>query len=843
MNWNEICQKARDCVTEKQLSSEYSERLEYEIKEITKQGANALWEDYVNNNKRWDTNPSGLVIAWMLGLTPVDPVTSGIKHKVEYQTDFPDIDLDFIPQVRESVKKFAAEKYKHVCSVGNWITYKPKSALQDVARAYNRNVSETIQLTSNLPDEFDDLTLKDHDQYFENLKSPDSTIRADAHISINAYQAFYDYKEKNPELVELAFKLVGKIKAQGTHAGGIIIADRPIETIVPMSLINNNWTSQWTEGKKTQLSKFGLVKYDILGVKTIYYTWKAGEFIKQNRGVEIKWWPLDPSRETPVAGTEIHPDGTEYEIPLNDQASLEQCNEQRTDSVFQIETPIQKAIISKGKVRDFWDLVAYNALGRPGPMDCIPEYIANRDDPDKSWKIGQDPRIVKILDQTHGVICFQEDLAMMWRNLAGFTVPEAESARKIISKKWIEKLPQVEKKWKEGAKKTVGEEIANQWWDKMVTFGRYAFNKSHAVAYSLVTQRCLYLKAHYPTEWWAAVMIECNPKKLGLYMSAARLDGVKFGLIDVNSLTKTFSVNGYDVLPGLMSIKGIGEKAAEQFTSVQGPFNDIDEVVAKCGKSKGVMERLIKLGAFDKLHPNRRGLWQYYQYKYCSGVGELKKEINSQFMAPPMTDEEIQTKREEKIADFVKAFPKRKKIPKSISEWRPKAEKPPELNRDQVMGLYADYTPGERLQLEKDLLGYYWSSPLKLYKISGDYTIENAKKNNEDELAERSRCMEVVVESVAEKNSRKSGMKFYVLHVTDGIQTTDVTVWNDVYQATDPRMFMQGAGIRIYVDFNSERKNFKIKNDTQIIPLLLDGEQGQQFGEFKPESIKDDLIW
>ena len=834
MDWQELVSKAETTFTERKLSGEYRKRLDDELYEIVKQGANGYWLEQNENKKTWDKNPNGLVLPWLLGMTPVDPIEGKISHLWVYQTDFPDIDSDFEPDAREIVKEHAAKAYKYVCSVGNWVTYKPKSAIQDVTRALGGDLRAAMLLTTALPDEFDDETLEKLNGYVTKAKSSDPKESAEARQELGRYAAFYDYKQANPEVVDIAFRLVGKIKTQSTHAGGLIIADRPIEELVPMSLIKSkkvsNWTSQWTEGRKTQLSKFGLVKFDILGVKTIQYIHQASDLIKSQRGIIIKWDTMDPVADPPIAGREILPDGTERPILFNDPVSLQQCNEQKTDSVFQIETPIQKNMIAKGKVKTFWDLIAYNALGRPGPMDMIPDYIDGRDGK-IDWKKGVYERIIEILKETFGVICYQEQLQAIWMQLAGFTLPEAEVARKIISKKWVEKLPIIEAQWKKGATKVLGEEETNRWWEKMVAFGRYCFNKSHACAYSIVTYRCLYLKAHYPSEWWAAVMSTCQPKKLPHYLSAARQDGVEFGSLDANNLSHAFSVRDGKVIPGLMSVKGIGKAASLKFTSIPGPFKDIDEMVDKFGKTVKVYERLIKLGAFDNMYPNRQGLWAWYQYKYCSGpkITKLKEALISYYWP----EERIQAQRQDFIKDFQREFPKRKKIPKKWSEWTPKKEK---FDIKQVMDIIDDYRPRDKFAMEKTLLGYYWSSPLSLY-INEGHTIETAKRDG---------VLEAVVEGVQSKTAQKTGNIYYVLLVTDGVQNTQVTVWYNIYQATDKRMLQPGIGIRMNVDFNKERGNFKISNNTAITALIpVDSEQAVSFtnASLHPEASQEFEIW
>jgi len=435
--------------------------------------------------------------------------------------------------------------------------------------------------------------------------------------------------------------------------------------------------------------------------------------------------------------------------------------------------------------------------------NCIPDYVKNRDI-NKNWAKSVNPKVAEILKDTYGIIVYQEQLQAMWVQLANFTVPEAEAARKIISKKWLAKLPQVEKQWKEGASKVIGKNEADEWWKKMVDFGRYCFNLSHATAYSIITFQCLYLKAYFPAEWWAAVLTECQPYKHSTYMSAAKLDGVKFGNLDVNKLTMEYSVKGDQIVTGLLSVKGIGKKSAKTFSDVKGPFLDVDDMVKKCGKSKKAFERFIKLGGFDLIHKNRRGLWIWYQYMYCSGDEQkrVKKFLHEQFGLP---EAEIKKERDRQIKFYKLQYPKKNVIPSKILNWRPKVE----LKRDDVIDYFNDYSPAEILQIEKELLGYYWSSPLDLYQTNG-YTIEEAKTCGQ---------IEAVIETVTEKKSQK-GNKFFVFKLNDGVQTTDVTVWADVYENTSRKITQPGVGICIGVDYNEDRRNFKICNGGMILPLF-----------------------
>jgi DNA polymerase III alpha subunit len=322
-------------------------------------------------------------------------------------------------------------------------------------------------------------------------------------------------------------------------------------------------------------------------------------------------------------------------------------------------------------------------------------------------------------------------------------------------------------------------------------------------------------------------MTSCHPNKLPVYMSAARLDDVEFGQLDIDNLTHQFSVVNGQVRPGLQSLKGVGEKASLKFTSVSGPFADIDEMIQKCGKAKIVFERLIKLGAFDRIHSNRRGLWMWYQYKYCAGkdITALREEIKAKFA---WSEEKIRLERQRQTSNFSKMYPKRK-IPKKILNWKPKISP----TRDEVMDLYKDFDQSDKLKIEKQLLGYYWSSPLSIYKTTGK-TIQDSKSSGR---------MEVVVEELEQRSSKK-GNRYYVLTVTDGIQSVQVIIWRDIYDASDKRCFNEGVGIEIEVDYDENRNTFKIANDSYLIPLPRVDKSGEEVPGIAPVAQHEEYpVW
>lgn len=452
--WEKIQRATLKKLLDLKLPPEYKERLVFEFKEIDKQGANDYWLDLIESNAKYDHNDNGLVLPWLLGITDIDPIENNIPHNIEYQPDFPDIDLDFLPIARAPVREYATEKYgaDKVCAIGSWSTYKPKSALQDAARALGKDVGPVIELTKNLEKEFDDMPYEE---------------------ALLEYPEFRAFAEENSDIVDIAYRMLGMIKTQGRHAGGVIISSVPVKEHIPLTLRNDVWMSAWTEGSSTQLSKFGFIKFDLLGLKNLQFIYQAGKLIESNRGLIVDWEDMDP--EVDRAGWLYNPDGSRNPILFNDEDTIEAANQAKVDSIFQLETDLAKSILYKGGVKSFNDLVVYTSLGRPGPLPMIDSYIENRDS-GKDWREDMHPMMADILEKTHGIICFQEQLASAWQKLAGFTAPEAEAARKAVAKKWVDKLEPIEQKWLEGASKTLGRKKAEEWWERMVTFGRYAFN-------------------------------------------------------------------------------------------------------------------------------------------------------------------------------------------------------------------------------------------------------------------------------------------------------------------------------------------------------------------------------
>jgi len=983
IKWDTIKKMALQALENKGLNGIYLKRLEFELEEVDKQGANRYWEDIVNERKKFDQNKHGLLLPWLLkrltgdaDCDPIacrsDPLVLSTRHSyitelieqcghlpfdVIQDNDKPDIDIDCLPEARDKIKEYAAERYgiNNVASVGTWQTYLLKQALGDAYFAYYGRDSEddggendqtarrgpesldvarspAVALTRELPDDINEMldggfgvcrgkvrdaeTGEERDcgytynglngvsicsmqdegvpsEKWLQLKCPVcgsgdtetptlGSILAEygSLVPRGTKSSFMDFIRDKPHVIDMAVRLVGRIKHAGKHAGAIIIADRDLFGNVPMQLDQktNQWVSLWTEGRNTQLSKFGYNKWDILGLKNLEYIYTCCKMVERNHGITFR--PpdggsamdgllryIDP--EIDQAGVYWDADGKEVKITLNDPKALGLANESKTDAIFQFDTVLAQQTLMNG-VRSFKDLLIFLGLGHPGPMAMIPEYVRRRDDNTQSWRTNEHPMVVEILESTLGILCYQEELTAMWQRIAGFTGPEAQDARKAVAKKWKDKLKPVRQKWIDGAKKHLGEGLATEWFDeRMVSFGRYAFNLSHAISYCLWAYKCLWLKAYFPEEWWACVMSRCNQKKLPRYMSASRAEGVRFGEIDINHMTVNMTAHagqmakegGPAVALGLISLKKVGDKLASQFADGIGDdprdFSDIDTFIEEKGKHKVLFERLIKLGSFQHLHPNVKATWMWYVHKYCTGevkvpwetmwkdssfveyhglvsdpekfkivsrtvrgrkieekvyspitVAQLKQYHRDRSLEMDgWTEECVLAERDRLLREFKDNFPNRKKIPKKVSAFSPTADE----SRERIMSFYSeDYDLREILRFEEEFLGYYWHSPIDLYHTDGGATVEHAKLTGN---------MEAVVVEKQMARTKAKNRPFIRLIVNDGVQNALVLIWEGDIGTQDQGLFEKDIGIRLKVEYDRDRNGFALARGSTIKSL------------------------
>lgn len=881
-----------------ELPEIYQSRLKFELQEIKKQGAEGYWAGLVNDQAKYSSNPAKLVLPWLLNMVEEDPIAatedqSDItttskyadiiayhkKHSkypvgIKLDTDKPDIDIDFLPESKPLIENYAVQKYSSdstddfgkVCGVSSWTTYKFKSALADVAKAH-RGMDDWPQsfdverLTKEFPNDVDDMkeggfgfcrgSIIDPvtksktacKNTFKESKCPKcggtDTETPTLGKLIEEIKPLADLNAKYPKLVDIAARLVGKIQGQGKHAGAVIISNEQLYGNLPLyKRGEGDWMSLWTEGRITQLSKYGFIKWDILGLLNLQYIYECCKAIQRNHGISfgenlLELFDTDPTDDR--LGWYIKPTGERVKILLNDPGAFNVINTVRTDGIFQFDTPVAQNILkqcnslSEGNaVRTINDLLSINALGHPGPMAMIPDFIKNREDTERSWEKNVTPEFMQVIGDTYNCIVFQEQLAALWQNIAHFTSVQAQESRKAVAKKWIDKLRPIEEMWMIGAGKSIGQEDAAEWWSKMVTFGRYAFNKSHALAYCLVAYTCCWLKNYFPLEFWEAVFSGSSHENRVRYISSARKDGIIIKELSANELSENFlavsdvrinhddEYSGY-IVPGMVGIKGFDKKKAKsigEIAKTNKVYENINEFIEIHGKSKVSMESLINLGAFDEFYHNRKALWMWYQYNHCSGaeVKKLKEEVRqAYYKLTNRTEESIMVEREDQIQQYKMLNPKKKKIPVKITSWVPPIDtKSVDLFND----LYADYTYNEILELEKEFLGLTIHSPMWSFEYVDDYSIANIG------FSDTLDCVLIsATRKMTKATDKQESKPFIMMNVTDGVETANIYIWSDNIKFMDTAILKPGVGLRLPISYNENRNQTSLAKQSSVMLL------------------------
>lgn len=892
LSFEELTTTAKNKIAEKALPELYSKRLKFEIQEVKKQGIEGYWTGLYNEGVKYEGNPGGLLLPWLLDMVADDPlanteqVTTSCKYTdiMEYykkhdeyplgirlDPDKPDIDIDFLPKAKSLITEYAKNKYSadvdddygRVCAVSSWTTYKFKSALADVAKAHLNMEGwphhfQVEEIAKKLPDDMDAMQEGGFGFCRGSVIDPVSGAKTPCKTSFREARCpkckgadtetptlgrlIEDVKELRelhaayPKLVDIASRLVGKVQGQGQHAGAMVISNEPLYGNLPLyKRPNSDWMSLWTEGRVTQLSKYGFTKWDILGLLNLQYIYECCQAIQRNHGISfgdnlVELFDTDPDDDR--LGWYIKANGERVKIRLNDEGAFGIANQVRTDGIFQFDTPVAQNILKQcnslsgnNAVRNIQDLISINALGHPGPMQMIPDFIKNRENTEGTWRKDAHPEFLKVIGETYNCIVFQEQLAALWQNIAGFSSVQAQESRKAVAKKWLDKLRPIEEMWMAGASKMIGEAEAAEWWGRMVTFGRYAFNKSHALAYCLVAYTCMWLKQYFPLEFWEAVFSGSDDhEKRVRYIGAARFDGIIIKEVDVDQLSENYYAHcaprenhtddyeGY-IVQGLNGIKSFGSAKAKAYGDAKRSYTSISEFVEVHGKDKKSMERLINLGAFDKIHYNRKALWLWYQINYCTGdeVKMLKEEHKLKYFEyAKWTEDAILEYRQKQIDEYKLQNPKKKIIPKKILEWVPVADKDLSIFEE----MYSDYTYKEILDIEKELLGMHLHNPMHQFNYNSDNSIMHASVNDVID------CIVVNVTNKMTKATEKQKSKSYImLEIDDGVQTGRVFLWNDSLKFVDKHMLKPGTGLRLIIEYNEAKGMVSLARNTALIAL------------------------
>ena len=573
------------------LSEEIIERLQFELDTIRNMGFPGYFlivQDFISAAREMDVavgpgrgSAAGSAVAFCLGITDIDPLKYDLLFERFLNPDrisMPDIDIDFDDEGRGKVLRWVTEKYgsERVAHIITYGTMATKSSIKDVARVHKLPLSESNRLAKLVPDRLPNVKKINLKTAIEHV--PELQEAANSH----------DLLVK--DTLKYAMMLEGNVRNTGVHACGVIIGQSDISDVVPISTAEDKETREKmlvTQYEGSVIEETGLIKMDFLGLKTLSIIKDALTNIELNRGVKVNINTID----------------------MNDEATYRlYCNGQTTGT-FQFESAGMQKYLKELQPSKFEDLIAMNALYRPGPMDYIPSFIARKQGKEEiKYDI---PIMEKYLSETYGITVYQEQVMLLSRLLADFTRGQSDELRKAMGKKMIDKMNALKEKFLAGGKKNgYDEKTLNKIWADWEKFASYAFNKSHATCYSWVAYQTAWLKANYPSEYMAAVLSNNlnNITEITKFMDECKAMGMNVLCPDVNESFLKFSVNkAGDVRFGLAAIKSVGQGAVADIIeerSKNGPFVDIFDFVERVNLSscnKKNIEALALSGAFDSL--------------------------------------------------------------------------------------------------------------------------------------------------------------------------------------------------------------------------------------------------
>ena len=565
------------------LSDAVRKRIEYELSTIEWMGFPGyfliVW-DFIRAAREMGVSvgpgrgsAAGSVVAYSLTITNIDPMKYDLLFERFLNPDrisLPDVDVDFDEDGRADVLHYVVEKYgsKRVAQIVTFGTMAPKAAIKDVARVQKLPLSESNRISKLVPEKPGTTFAKAYKEVPELVKEKESD---------------------NPlirDTMKYAEKLEGSVRQTGVHACGVIIGQDDLEKFAPMAIAKDaELNVVQYEGKLVE--SVGLIKMDFLGLKTLSIIKDALENIESTTG----------SRPDIDA------------IPLDDPLTYDLYSRGETTGLFQFESPGMKKHLLNLKPNRFEDLIAMNALYRPGPMEYIPNFIARKHGLEPvTYEI---PDMEEYLKDTYGITVYQEQVMLLSQKLAGFTGGEADTLRKAMGKKKRDVLDKMKPKFIEGAKKNGHDpKICEKIWGDWEAFASYAFNKSHSTCYAYVSYQTAYLKAHYPAEFMAALLSRnlSDIKKISFFMDECKRMGLSVLGPDVNHSKIRFSVDeGGNVRFGLAAIKGVGESAVQNIIDTRkegGPFKSVYDFVERVNLqtvNKKTLENLVLGGAFDAI--------------------------------------------------------------------------------------------------------------------------------------------------------------------------------------------------------------------------------------------------
>ncbi len=693
----------------------YLERLEYEIGVISRMG-------YVNYYLIvWDfiryAKESGIpvgpgrgsgaasIVAYCLHITEVDPMKYALifeRFLNPERVSMPDFDTDFCQERRGEVIEYVMQKYgaDHVAQIATFGTMAARGAIRDVGRALNFSYAETDVVAKQVPG------------------TPHITLQEALEVSPKLKE-MYDTDERVKLLIDTARSLEGMPRNTSTHAAGVVITAEPVRSYVPLSRNDDTIVTQYT---MTTIEELGLLKMDFLGLRNLTVIEDTQKLIRQ-----------------------LEPDFDIDKVRDDDPDTFTMLAEGKTQGVFQLESAGITGVCVNMKPTSIEDMTAIVALYRPGPMDSIPMFIANKLDPRKiTYKT---PLLEPILRVTYGCIVYQEQVIEIFRSLGGYTMGQADNIRRAISKKKMKVIEAERKVFVYGdaaqgipgaVAKGVSEAVAQSIYDEIVDFANYAFNKAHAVCYAVVSYQTAYLKCHFPRQYMAALMTSVlgSPEKISGYIAECKELGIPVLAPDINHSDDPFTVEDQSIRFGLGAVKNVGRGLIRTMVAKRregGQFRSLEDFLQRMGEgelNKRAVENFIKCGAMDCFGHNRSELLAVYDSMMDSISSSRKKNIDGQIGMFSMLEEEDKSVR----------IP----IPSL-----------PEMSK------------AERMLMEKETTGIYLSGhPMDDYRhlLRNTHVVPIGKLMDEESDFKDDQIISVagVVQTVKMKTTRNNSMMAYV---------------------------------------------------------------------------------
>lgn len=591
------------------VTKELEDRLEYELGIIIQMGFVdyfLITGDFIRYAKDQGIpvgpgrgSAAGSIVAYTLEITNIDP----IKYQLLFErflnperVSMPDIDIDFCYERRQEVIDYVIRKYgvDRVSQIITFGTLAAKAAIRDVGRAINMPYAEVDKVAKMIPNELK-ITIKKALEMNSDLK------------------ALYESDEKVKYLIDTSMKLEGLPRHSSMHAAGVVISNRPVMEYVPLSASDGAVTTQYT---MTTLEELGLLKMDFLGLRTLTVIDNAVKLVEKNHGIKIDIDHIDDA------------DPKVYELIASGS----------TEGIFQLESAGMKNFMKELKPNCLEDIIAGVSLYRPGPMDFIPKYIAGKEDMHNITYTH--PSLEPILENTYGCIVYQEQVMQIVRDLAGYSLGRSDLLRRAMGKKKIDVMNKEREIFLHGDGDTVPgcvangipEEVANQIFDEMVDFAKYAFNKSHAAAYAVVAYQTAYLKTYYKVEFMAALMTSVmdNSSKITGYIDTCRKMDIKVLPPDINEGHAFFDAKDGHIIYGLAAIKNVGKNMIDRIVEERekgGSFKSLTDFYNRMESkdtNKRSIESLILAGAFDKLGGKRSQYMAVYK-QIANGINLSRK--------------------------------------------------------------------------------------------------------------------------------------------------------------------------------------------------------------------------